>query len=227
MCIRDRCDLLVLELDLDRDLTYDMKPKEIVALSNDRLGRDQLPEDVTREQVAAEARSIRGFLRMQPAEFFLREEFTEDYTPNDIMIARLLAKPASLGGFATAAAFGVVSTKAIDTKGIVSGGAVSVDGSPILPSAGFNSSLDHDMETLFRLFKSAKAAEKIGDTTFSVTEREQVRPGTMLLTGKSGKCSAKLAAILTPKMCYLGVYEFAGRESEEATMELFMSAASK
>ncbi len=71
----------------------------------------------------------------------------------------------------------------------------------------------------FRLFRSERNAEKIGDCTFLVQERLQPAPGQMLMLAKSNKCNARFAALLTPKWLLLGLYNFSA-STEGSTLAI-------
>ncbi len=79
------------------------------------------------------------------------------------LLNRSLAKPTS------GVACTCVGTKNIDTKNIHSQGIGAIDGFTVLRGPGAYATLDHEMEILYKLFRSSHADVcKIGGTTFRV-----------------------------------------------------------
>jgi hypothetical protein len=202
--------LLRAELDIEDDV----KPKEIVVLANKVLGRDGGDASVKEELMAA-----RAVVRSLPAEKWT--DIKAKGASTEELLDRLLAKPASAGGFAAAVACKCLSPKNIDTRSVISKGVSSIDGFQVLRGAGSFNSLDHEMTCIQKLFKTERPAEKIGDVTFKVEERTQPSPGQILMTAKASKCEARFVALLTPKWLLLGMYQFAGGASEAETLQLF------
>jgi hypothetical protein len=212
--LKDNNDNADHENDLDS-----MKPKDIVALANKRLGIHELGGEAT---VKEEARHSRATVRGLPSRFWTPLRVRNGSSLEELL-QRLLAKPASAGGFSCAMAAEVISSKNIDTKSIVSqGGATAFDGFDILRPSGAYSTLDHDLSNLFKLFRSAGTSERIGDCSFAVQERTQPCKGQVVMTAKATKCTARYVALLTPKWLLVGVYQHVGSvEAEDATLALF------
>ena len=212
--------LLRSELDLleDHDDDEDTKPKDIVALAWVKLG---LKNDALTENVKDNARAARAIVRSLNATFWTDRKARGGTDMNDLL-DRLLAKPASAGGFAAGIACTCIGTKNIDTKNIHSKGVGAIDGFTVLRSAGAYATLDHEMEILYKLFRSQADACKIGDTTFRVEERTQPYKGQDVLTAKATKCDARFVALLTPKWLLVGLYQHVvDNETDAAILKLF------
>lgn len=219
----DLAGLLKVELDLGQ--CRDLLPKEIVELANKKLSR----EPVDGASVKEEAIACRAAVRALPMTHWLTT-LNEDGESTTIVLAktskpqeivdRVLAKPPSVGGFASAVACKVLGPKAIDTKSVVWGGVHSVDGFAILRPPGAYCTTESEMSSFSKLFKTERPSDRLGDCTFLVSERSQPAPGQILMLCKSNKCNAKLAALYTPKWCVLAVYHFVDGATETETLAL-------
>jgi hypothetical protein len=207
----------VLKVELDMGRCDDLKPREIVELANEKLDRSPV-EGAT---VKDEAVSCREAVKALPPSFWSSETVGGSSKPQQL-VDRILTTPATAGGFAIAVACEVISpSKGIDLRTVVSGGACSsVDGVNILASPGQYSTIDHEMGQFAKLFRTAGNAERLGDCTFKVTDRSQPAPGQMLMLCKSNNCSARLAALHTPKWCLLAVYHFSDVDAEAITLQI-------
>lgn len=205
------CKLICAELSI---ASYDEKPKEIVDMANTKLERTS--GDGT---VKEEAQAVRHAIRNLPPSFWGSEKVTSSSSPDEL-VTRLLLKPASAGGFCTAAACKRLAKNAIDTKSIFEKGAVAIDGFPILASPGQYTTLDSELKRMALLFGANTDAIKFQSTVFSVVSREQVTPGSSVITCKANKCSARLVSLLTPRFCLVGFYNYAGAEEETKTLSL-------
>jgi hypothetical protein len=166
--------------------------------------------------------AIRQAIRDLPPSFWGEEKVGNGNSSPDALVARLLLKPASTGGFCSGVACKrMLKTKGCDMKSIVSQGALDIDGFNILTSPGQYSTLDIEMETITLLFGSKQNSTKFSRTVFMVTSREQVAPGKTILQCKANKCNARLAALITPKFCLVGFYNYIGPESELKTLAIF------
>jgi hypothetical protein len=212
----------LLKVELNLGHCDDLLPKEIVELANNKLVR----QPVEGASVKDEAVACRAAVRALPTSFWTTptadsdEEslsITKGAKPQEV-VNRILAKPATTGGFASAVACKVMSPKDIDTRSVVWGGAYSVDGFGILRPPGSYCTTESEMKSFFKIFKTERNAEKLGDCTFLVTERSQPAPGQMLMLCKSNKCNAKMAALYTPKWCLLAVYHFVDASTEADTL---------
>jgi hypothetical protein len=211
--------LLKVELDLGR--CDDLLPKHIIELANEKLSR--LP--IEGASVKDEAVSCRAVVRGLPASFWTPDTVRGGSNPQEL-VDRILAKPATAGGFAAAVACKVINPKTIDTRSVVWGGALSIDGFSILRSRGAYCTTEAEMESFAKLFKTERNAEKLGDCTFLVSDRSQPAPGQMLMLAKANKCNAKIAALYTPKFCLLAVYQFVDASAEADTLA-FLEAMRK
>jgi hypothetical protein len=209
----DLAALLKVELDLGR--CNDLLPKQIIELANEKLSR--LP--VEGASVKDEAVSCRAVVRALPASFWTPDTVRGGSKPQEL-VDRILAKPATAGGFASAVACTVLNPKAIDTRSVVWGGALSVDGFSILRPRGAYCTTESEMGAFAKLFKTERSAEKLGDCTFLVNDRSQPAPGQTLMLAKANKCDAKIAALYTPKWCLLAVYQFVDASAEAHTLAL-------
>mmetsp|Transcript_8787 Transcript_8787/g.14600 ORF Transcript_8787/g.14600 Transcript_8787/m.14600 type:complete len:237 (-) Transcript_8787:321-1031(-) len=207
----DLAALLKVELDLGR--CDDLLPKDIVELANEKLSR----QPVEGANVKDEAVACREAVRALPISYWSSAVVTKGSNPQEIL-DRILAKPATAGGFACAVACTVMSPKDIDQRTAVWGGAYTIDGFGVLRPPGAYCTTEHEMSALAKLFKSKKPSEKLGDCTFLVTDRSQPAPGQMLMLCKSNKCNAKLAGLYTPKWCVLAVYHFVDAATEAGTL---------
>lgn len=222
------CQLICSELDLERD----GKPNHIVVLANTKLCREPLGGDASVKQ---EACAVRQAIRDQPPLFWGSNETTatvgKGNSSPEALVTRLLLKPATAGGFCSSIACRRLPNKAVDTKSVVSKGAMSIDGFSVLPASGQYSTLDFEMENVAILFGTKRDAVALGHCTFIVQSREQVAPGSSVMLCKANKCNARLAALLTPKFCLVGLYHFTGPESEAKTLsileDLRLEAAAK
>jgi hypothetical protein len=210
----DLCKLIANELDLENDC----KPKELIALANEKLGREPQGGDAS---VKEEARAVRQVIRDLPPSFWGEETVGKGNSSPENLVTRLLLKPATAGGFCSGVACRRLPNKAVDTKTVFSQGALSIDGFSVLPSPGQYSKLDFEMENIAQLFGTMRDAVALGHCTFIVQSREQVAPGSSVMTCKANKCSARLIALLTPKFCLVGLYNFSGPEAEAKTLGLF------
>jgi hypothetical protein len=209
------CRLICTELSLQ---SYDDKPKDICALANKTLSREASPEDGA--SVKDEARAIRKVIRNLAPAFWGEEKVTSGSSP-EALVTRLLLKPASAGGFCTGAACKRLAKNGIDTKSIFSKGPVSIDGFSIMASPGQYTTLDHELSEMAKLFGDKAKSITFNTTVFSLTSREQVTPGSSVITCKANKCNARLAALLTPKFLLIGFYNYNGSpEVETKTLSL-------
>jgi hypothetical protein len=209
------CRLICTELSLQ---SYDDKPKDICALANKTLSREASPEDGA--SVKEEARAIRKVIRNLDPAFWGEEKVTSGSSP-EALVTRLLLKPASAGGFCTGAACKRLAKNGIDTKSIFSKGPVSIDGFSIMASPGQYTTLDHELSEMAKLFGDKAKSITFNTTVFSLTSREQVTPGSSVITCKANKCNARLAALLTPKFLLIGFYNYNGSpEGETKTLSL-------
>lgn len=233
------CQLICAELSLETG----GKPKDICAEANKVLGRSSSSASgdgdaatngaATAATVKEDAVAIRAAIRELPPSFWGGGGDTEDHVVVDgggghhhnspeALVARLLRKPATAGGFCSGVACRrLLKNKCVDTKSIYSRGAVQIDGFGILPSPGLYSSLEHEMENLALLFTSKQDSTKFSHAVFVAYSREQVVPGASVLLCKANKCNARLAALLTPKFCLVGFYNYAGPDCEAKTLDLF------
>jgi hypothetical protein len=215
-----RSELELLPDDDDKD-SEEAKPKDIVALAWAKLGQDN---GALTENVKDNARAARAIVRSLKANFWTDRKARGGTEMKDLL-DRLLAKPASAGGFAAGIACTCIggNNKNIDTKNIHSKGIGAIDGFTVLRGPGAYATLDHDMEVLFKLFRSQADACKIGDTTFRVEQRTQPYKGQDLLTAKATKCEARFVALLTPKWLLVGLYQHVvvDNETNAAIFQLF------
>lgn len=213
--------LLRSELDLFPDGDggeEEAKPKDIVALAWANLG---LESGSLTENVKDNARAARAVVRSLKSDFWTDKKARGGMEMKDLL-DRLLAKPASAGGFSAGIACTCIGNKNIDTKNIHSKGIGVIDGFTVLRGAGAYMTLDHEMEILYKLFRSHSDACKIGDTTFRVEERTQPYKGQDLLTAKATKCDARFVALLTPKWLLVGLYQHVvENETDAAILQLF------
>jgi hypothetical protein len=208
------CRLICAELSLQ---SYDDKPKDICALANKTLSREASPEDGA--SVKDEARAIRRVIRDLPPSFWGDEKVTSGSSA-EALVTRLLLKPASAGGFCTGTACKRLP-KNIDTKSIFSKGPVSIDGFSIMASPGQYTTLDHELSEMAKLFGDKAKSITFNTTVFSLISREQVTPGSSVITCKANKCNARLAALCTPKFLLIGFYNYNGSpEGEAKTLSL-------
>lgn len=208
------CRLICTELALE---SYDDKPKDICALANKTLSREASPEGTS---VKDEARAIRQVIRNLPPSFWGDEKVTSG-SSSEALVTRLLLKPASAGGFCTGAACKRLAKNGIDTKSIFNKGPVSIDGFSIMASPGQYTTLDHELSEMAKLFGSEGKSITFNTTVFSLTSREQVAPGSSVVTCKANKCNARLMALLTPKILLIGFYNYNGNpEGETKTLSL-------
>jgi hypothetical protein len=206
----------VLKVELDLGRCDDLKPKDIVELANEKLDRSPV-EGAT---VKAEAVSCRAAVKDLPPTFW-SEDTVGGRSKPQALVDRILTTPATAGGFATAVACEVISPKkGIDTRTVVSGGAVNIDGVAILPTPGVYSSLDHEIGQFSKLFRTEQKSEKLGGCTFKVIERSQPAPGQQLMLCKSNQCNARMAALHTPRWCLLAVYHFVDADAELITLKI-------
>jgi hypothetical protein len=226
--------LLRAELDLPEyagDDDHLLKPKEIGALANARLDRGSTaisinpttnPSSSSSSSISVkeELQAIRATVRDLPPSFWT-EQKARSGSSGDDLLTRLLAKPATAGGFAAGIAAKCLKPGVIDTKSVVTRGAGNIDGFTILRSGGAYSTVDFETENIAKAFKSASPSEKIGDCTFKIQERTQPSPGQSVMTAKASKCDARFVALVTPKWLLVGLFRNAGPESEDATMQLF------
>mmetsp|Transcript_6937 Transcript_6937/g.15884 ORF Transcript_6937/g.15884 Transcript_6937/m.15884 type:complete len:267 (+) Transcript_6937:129-929(+) len=211
----DLCDLIRSELGLG--YCDGLKPKQIVELGNSKLGRPIVGGDRT---VKEEAASLRAAIRKLPPRFWDPDIAVAKNSNPQSLVAWLVAKPASAGGFA-----GVVAcsqgAKMIDTKTIHTSGGCEIDGFSVLQRPGAYSTVDHDMVELQKLFKNDRNALKIGDCAFQVQERAQPEKAQTTILGRSNKCNARFVGLLTPKWMAVGLYHFSSTEAEALTFALF------
>jgi hypothetical protein len=221
--------LLRVELDLPEYIVDDdhlLKPKEIGALANARLDRSSTAISInpttneSSSSVKEELQAIRAVVRDLSPSFWTDHKARSGSKMEDLL-TRLLAKPATAGGFAAGIAAPCLKPNVIDTNSVVSRGAGSIDGVTILRSAGAYSVVDSEMKNIAKAFRTGSDAEKIGDCLFRIQERTQPSPGQAVMTAKASKCDARFVALLTRKWCLIGLFRHAGPESEAATMQLF------
>jgi hypothetical protein len=204
------CKLICAELSLD---CYDDKPKDICLVANKTLQRDVAEAATVKE----EARAIRKVIRNLPSSFWGDaddEKLTSSSSP-EALTYKLLLKPATAGGFCTAIACKRLARSGIDTKSIASKGVLSIDGFSVLASPGQYSTLDNELMNMSMLFGAKTDSITFNSTVFSVTSREQVTPGSSVITCKANKCGARLVSLLTPKFCLVGFYNYAGTVEED------------
>ena len=208
----------LLQSELHLGPCYDLKPKAIVALANTKLNREPI-QDAT---VKNEAISCRAATRLLPSSFWLPEgtaPVRSSSSPTEL-VDRLLAKPATVGGFCSAVACKVINPKSIDTKTVAWKGALSIDNFAILRSQGQFCTTDQEVKAFFKLFKSDNNNAKLGDTVFHVQDKTQPTGGQTFMLMKSNKCNARIAALCTPKWVLLGAYHFVDVPHEEITLQL-------
>ena len=217
-------DLLRKELNLPEcnDAGDLLKPKEILVLAKERLGSAAAALDDEPSTVKEELRATRAVVRRLPAAFWTDDETKIRLgSSNDELLTRILYKPATAGGFATAIACRCLKPNVINTKSIDSRGAPVIDGFTVLRGAGAYCTLDSEMESLGKAFRTERDCEKIGDCTFRIQERTQPAPGQVVMTGKGTKCEARFVGLLTPKWCLVAIFQHAGPEAEEETTKIF------
>jgi len=214
-------DILRKELDLPEcDDNGDLlKPKEILALANTKLGNEADGSDSS-SSVKDKLRATRAVVRRLPANFWIASTKIRLGSSNDELLTRILAKPATAGGFAAAIACRCLKPYVVNTKAIESRGTGIIDGFTVLRGAGAYCTIDSEMESIGKLFRTEQDAQKIGDCTFRVMDRIQPAPGQAIMTGKGTKCEARFIALLTPKWCLVGIFRHAGPEGEEQTMKV-------
>ncbi|KAJ1455865.1 hypothetical protein M885DRAFT_616689 [Pelagophyceae sp. CCMP2097] len=205
----------LIEKELKMDL-YGIKPLDAVSLVNARLNRE-----AGTGSAKEELQACRAVVRALSPAFWCADTVGLGNNSSEALVKRLLAKPASCGGFAAAVCVARLNAKAIDTKAIFASGALTIDGIALLRPPGLYSTLDSEMENLSRLFGTQRDAEKLGDASFGVVSRDQVSPGTSVMLLKAKQCNCKLAALQTPKFCLVGLYTHAGPDAEAATLKLF------
>jgi len=218
-------DILRKELDLpecndEGDL---LKPKEILALANETLGNvaESDASSIT-TTVKEQLRATRELVRRLPADkFWAMAIKIRPGSSNDELLTRILAKPATAGGFVAAIACRCLKPNVIDTKSIESRGAGVIDGYTVLRGPGAYCTIDSEMESIGKLFRTERDAQKIGDCTFRIQDRSQPSPGQVVMIGKANKCEARFIALLTPKWCLVGIFRHGGPEAEEITMNAF------
>jgi hypothetical protein len=142
--------------------------------------------------------SCRAAVKALPPSFWSSESRSKPQQ----LVDRILTTPATAGGFAIAVACEVVSP----SKGIK-------------VSPGTYNTIDHEMGQVAKLFRTAGNAERLRDCTFKVTDRSQPVPGQMMMLYKSNTCSARLAALHTPKWCLLAVYHVSDVDAEAITLQ--------
>jgi hypothetical protein len=205
----------LLQVELGLGPCYDLKPKAIVALANTKLSRDAV-EGAT---VKDEAFACRAATRLLSPSFWSPDTVRSTSSPTEL-VDRILAKPPTVGGFCSAVACKVINPKSIDTKTVAWNGALSVDNFAILRSQGQFCTTAEECKKFFRLFKSEKSNEKLGDTVFHVQDKSNPAGGQTLMLMKSNKCNARLAALCTPKWVLLAVYHFVDVDNEASTLQL-------
>jgi len=219
-------DVLRKELDLpecndEGDL---LKPKEILALATiklvDFVAAGGEGSEESSSTVKEKLRAVRATVRRLPANFWGTAKIRSGST-NDELLARILAKPATAGGFAAAIACRCLRPNVVDTRSIESRGAGIIDGFAVLRGPGAYCTIDSEMENIGKLFRTERDAEKIGDCTFRILDRNQPAPGQVVMSGKATKCEARFIALLTPKWCLVGIFRHAGNEAEIETMKVF------
>ena len=205
----------LLQKELNLGPCYDLKPKAVVELANVKLSRSWTEG----ANVKAECVSCREAVRAL-APTFWTDVVAKSNSPPEELVTRILAVPATAGGFCSAVAAKVLSPKAIDTKTVAWGGSVSIDGSAVLRSPGQYCTTAEEIKKFVKLFKIDKTNEKLGDTVFHIIDKTAPCGGQNLMLMKSNKCSARLAALFTPKWCLLAVYHFIDVETEQITLSL-------
>jgi hypothetical protein len=201
------CKLICLELSLDNIGT----PKEIVEPLVPLAGRT----------VKQEACAVRQVIRDLSPSFWGQETVGKGKSSPEALVQRLLLKPATAGGFCSGLACKRLPNKSVDSKSVVTQGARIIDGFSVLPAPGQYSNLDFEMENIAQSCGTKRDAVALKDCTFIVQSREQVAPGSSLMLCKANKCSARLVALLTPKFCLVGLYNFAGPDAEANILCLF------
>jgi hypothetical protein len=214
------CRLICAELSLES--SDDQKPKEIVALANQKLNREPALSSSSGETmtVKEEAQAVRQAIRDRPPSFWGEQKVAGNSSP-EAFVTRLLLKPPSAGGFCSAVAIKRLKNKCIDMKTCFSHGALTIDGFPVLPSPGQYSTLDNEIKSVTLLFSTKRPSTKFSHCVFMVSSREQLGGGASLLWCKANKCSARFVSLLTPKFCLVAFYNHAGPESEAKTLGLF------
>lgn len=219
--LRSELELVIDDNDNDNNHGGEIKPKDIVALAWAKLGENN--GSLTTDNVKDNARAARAMVRSLKANFWTDIKARNGTEMKDLL-HRLLAKPTSAGGFAAGIACTCFGAKNIDTKNIHAQGISSIDGFTVLRGPGAYITLDHEMEMLYKLFKSSHVDVcKIGDTTFRVEERTQPYKGQDLLTAKATKCDARFVALLTPRWLLVGLYQYVvnSNETNAAILQLF------
>jgi len=214
-------DILRKELNLPECNADDnlLKPKEILALAEERMSLTPTPSEST-VTVKDQLRTVRGHVRALPSSFWNNDTIRPN-SSNDDLLTRILSKPTTAGGFACAIACRCLKPNVADTKSIASRGTGIIDNFTVLRSAGAYCTIDGEMESLVKLFRSERDAIKIGDATFLIQERSQPTPGQVVMRGKANKCEARFISLLTPKFCLVGFFRHAGPEAEEQILGLF------
>ena len=209
----DLCPLLRTELKLGP--CYDLKPKAIVELANTKLSR----ETIEGASVKDECLACRASIRTLPPSFWSENKVRSNSTPEELL-ERILAKPCTAGGFCSAVTCKVINPKAIDNNTVVWGGALNIDGFTVLRSPGQFCTTAVECKNFQKLVRSEKNNEKLGDTTFHMVDKSQPVGGQTLLLMKSNKCSARLAALFTPKFGIVALYHFVDTAHEEITLSI-------
>ena len=198
----------LIEKEVGLDL-YGVKPKEAIKLINAKIGREGGAGNPKEELQAC-----RAAIRALPSSFWSDEVVGVGRNAPANLVRRLAAKPATCGGFTATVAAPRLNAKAVDTKAVSVTGACTIDGITILTPPGSYNKLDFEIENISRLFGSQRDAEKLGDASFKVASREQVTPGTTVMVCKALQCSARFAALQTPKFLLLGIYSQASPEAD-------------
>jgi len=205
-----------------------LKPKEILALAIETLGsvaaaaEPDESSSATTTTVKEQLRATRELVRRLPSDkFWATSTKIRLGSSNEELLTRILAKPATAGGFVTAIACRCLKPNVIDTKSIESRGAGIIDGFTVLRGPGAYCTIDSEMESIGKLFRTERDAQKIGDCTFRIQDRSQPSPGQVVMMGKANKCEARFVALLTPKWCLVGIFRYVGSETEEITMSVF------
>jgi len=219
-------DLLRKELDLPEcnDEGELLKPKEILVLANEALGSEVAMTESDASStttVKEQLRATRAVVRNLPNQFWAMETKIRLGSSNEELLTRILAKPATAGGFVAAIACRCLKPNVINTKSIEARGAGIIDGFTVLRGPGAYCTIDSEMESIGKLFRTERDAQKIGDCTFRIQNRSQPSPGQVVMTGKANKCEARFIALLTPKWCLVGIFRHVGPEAEEITMDVF------
>ena len=220
------------------DYNPSMKPKDVLAMARVVLLQRNVTLPPIETSVRDDARAIRRIIRSLPLSFWVSDDgqdkdnntvrLTSNSSPEGL-VARLLLKPPSSGGFCTAVACRrLVKNRAVDTKSVYSHGSFSIDGFSILPHPGQYSTLDTEMEQVPLVLSSQRAVLKFNHTVFTIQsppdrrddDSVPIAPGCSLFHANANKCSARLVAYITPKSCLVGFYHFAGPESELQTWKL-------